>query len=1821
MDYPPTPTDPFYVGAYPQVALRPVPTTGEDHTLNQSRSALRPGNHRAKGVTLAPPVRIEFGVTRLWVSDGQRRSRSFHDGAIPVEQEDAVDDLNFVPGQDEDKLTVRWELHTNKPGYPKGAKLELFARGAQDPIWTQTFGPSFGGDAPKAVEDLLGEEKEAVREGSLPFADVKPEGQAAFPDGLLTLAGSPYQLRLTVSGRAGADPKLSGDKYAYPMTAWTYVHVLAHSIEVRWGDMDWLERARPDIDPAYQAKVLGAVGGAPGYERDLFQAMKDAEASPKADVWHEVVLPANQFARAYNQKDEVETNVDHKELAKHWGHGPRIPLVAEVKLRDAAGEAAQDVDPRVFTGAKVLWDWRDPQPDRWKSDHTPTKPSEAFLQSVFAEGEALAPRGSTNCPKKYGGKLGDEAGSPVFPPDVPGPFPYRVTRCGKRTWGALSEFADAAGEQKGTTGVVFQPSRMAGDKFEVRAALYFDDRIDTADDLDLPAPVVGSPGTFEVLHRVDLYHVVVGDLPNVDVDGCREKARKVFRTQARALLNVTEVAVPVAKFRDYVKKVIADGFKDENAFGDTSSMAFGYPDHFALNAMTLDDAGAKGLVPFRDADAAADRARTLIRDGALFMYELHRPEPSLVAKRERLVGQNTGGVGYPLTDVGGYPRQLILFEAGKPVIRDGEQVKGALNGLNFIKLLPAKCCTGTGVTLVDGTSDRKVTVTFPGLPAVDLEYSNKSFGRGRKVDLSDRKKRLLREKLVEAGKAFADSTQKFEVRVEHSAGDDACKRRREQVKAYLEEELKKKDVIIDKALVLEALEKQAASHRWTGFAAKDYGSTIRARACRDALIFPAAARMAADEKWHEKPGVYMFHFVGYSNLAYLDKAQTAFGQKATLLGAYDPNREFTPNDRSHGFISLITPDPQHASTAGTDGPLPDIFAHEVGHSRWLPHAPAVTGKANPASTKPAAHVKNDVCLMNYDVEERSFCGLCILRLRGWDWSKAKHDAGALEFKVELALGDVDAGLFLFGADTRAGQMARLQVLGLFNRPLGRDSIGKEEAFDVCWEYAKTLFPGLDGDPKGVLSEKIKEFLIDGGALPAEGKLVKARAPGGFTPVFSMSDLMHRYPHHHAGDEPNPEDAYALGAERGAYEDHLYRENAALGTIPLEVTVKARLKGSNDDWRPAPDFEVFVGLTRPDPAKGFGAKTDGVAFSGGKTFVLTADAPYLAEKPKAFITAKVDGYKKGDSGDPQSGNVHADLGGKRGRHPDGNVGASGGVFCASRADGFSPLQPVGDLGIAVPHAVPVRTDDQGVARLAFRPSRIGGDRYKLEAFVAVRGENKAVRLAEVKTGTIVRWRAVRVCHYFQHSPPASAAALSQEFKDLVKKQEDLPKLVAPLERIDFGRRINDELAKAYCQLIVDPGAQAPNAIPAQAWTDLETELDVDLAAYSDTINNPSLMGKATLPIYEHKLAPENDERKTFKGTLPVKRPGPGTVTVRFVGKPITESVAHDFLAEDEDPPGDGYNLRALKKGDKILGRKDRTKSNDGIAVKGKVNYDTGEVQVEFEAKQEAEVQVNFAPDQYIDFKALYNFAATDLPGLLRLNLPRAYNALVGADYLPMEEGEQPKQSTFLTDRIYSPSVFAFVGALFRALGGNKQGCLPGLIVVQADRVDPYDALYVGMQEGKGVANGVLVFRPADGDLQQLALHEMSHALFLMHAPPDPPGSPAHLHDPADDACVMSYSTKRDGDYCGMCVANLRGIYVERPPLKLPKKALGTGHIVIELVDEQGVPQAGVEFQVLHQGRPIHEGETNELGKARVDGLPTGTVKVTFPGLHGPEWDKA
>jgi hypothetical protein len=231
MDQPDNPTRycpfPALTGLVAPTPSYPLPV----RPLRLQRVYGRTGEQLVFRATLnASPFHGVLGLA-LMRGDGHV-SQSFHNGKGPATQDgtlggygdEVADILTCDPRLD--NLRICWTVRN--PERFHTLKLELFGRERPDPVWSLTWDadqiaahirqdalpPGPNGSAPGR--------RPMPWTGSLAWAAAVQIADPAFPDGQLTTAHGPYQLRMTINNN---DP--GKDKLGYPLVAWTYLHVVA----------------------------------------------------------------------------------------------------------------------------------------------------------------------------------------------------------------------------------------------------------------------------------------------------------------------------------------------------------------------------------------------------------------------------------------------------------------------------------------------------------------------------------------------------------------------------------------------------------------------------------------------------------------------------------------------------------------------------------------------------------------------------------------------------------------------------------------------------------------------------------------------------------------------------------------------------------------------------------------------------------------------------------------------------------------------------------------------------------------------------------------------------------------------------------------------------------------------------------------------------------------------------------------------------------------------------------------------------------------------------------------------------------------------------------------------------------------------------------------------------------------------------------------------------------------------------------------------------------------------------------------------------------
>jgi hypothetical protein len=398
--------------------------------------------------------------------------------------------------------------------------------------------------------------------------------------------------------------------------------------------------------------------------------------------------------------------------------------------------------------------------------------------------------------------------------------------------------------------------------------------------------------------------------------------------------------------------------------------------------------------------------------------------------------------------------------------------------------------------------------------------------------------------------------------------------------------------------------------------------------------------------------------------------------------------------------------------------------------------------------------------------------------------------GKIEYRLTLALGDIDA-LCAAKAD-KAGRQQRLQLIGAFMEPLGTPNVDARytSAFKHYSAQVSTP-PAADAAAESALVTAVKSevVIVDGAAagtvsdLPAVGKFAKIRLPAGFA-FDSEGQLWFPIPHKH----------------RFEAEKKYFDANPLLGALPVTAKVEQRAS-PGAAWAPAPaGIKVHFQLIAPD------ALAAGAPSSGGP---MRATTRVVGGKgPKGYVDDRFAEHAA-QAGDPQVDNVVVDLGGKR----KPGAGVAGDYFETAARKNFN-----GDIAVpfpvaaasAHPLAVVADTNANGEAGAIFRPSRQGGDRFKLRAFLDPIGpggpasDGTDAAAVRVDTGTMVVWRTLRISGYHQFNYPTAFPAASKAATG------------GALGDIDFTK-VAEAYARAYVELSVEPtGKIARHHIGDGSW---------------------------------------------------------------------------------------------------------------------------------------------------------------------------------------------------------------------------------------------------------------------------------------------------------------------------------------------------------------------------------------------------------------------
>ncbi len=288
-----------------------------------------------------------------------------------------------------------------------------------------------------------------------------------FPDGYVTVQESPYQIKVVITGN-------QGDRDGKTETAVELADFIVELAPV--------DRLTEDDDRT----VHGQIGSLP------------------ASSLKEIRLESNLFAV---DSGEMYDSTGYSAYETRWSAGPRIPILATVRILDSKGNKVRD--GKALGHARVLWDYADPAQTR--TTYLSTTGAAAFVNRAKSyDTSAGRPQNGDDCHVDRGGKRAAAAGGDAVLAAADGsvtPFPFTIAPGATRWWGAFCDVAKD-GDEDSRAGVVFRPARMAGDNYAVKAYLDLKGKLDTAAAVPAGADRTADVGTFEVWREINLATLV-----------------------------------------------------------------------------------------------------------------------------------------------------------------------------------------------------------------------------------------------------------------------------------------------------------------------------------------------------------------------------------------------------------------------------------------------------------------------------------------------------------------------------------------------------------------------------------------------------------------------------------------------------------------------------------------------------------------------------------------------------------------------------------------------------------------------------------------------------------------------------------------------------------------------------------------------------------------------------------------------------------------------------------------------------------------------------------------------------------------------------------------------------------------------------------------------------------------------------------------------------------------------------------------------------------------------------------------------------------------
>jgi hypothetical protein len=932
----------------------------------------------------------------------------------------------FCPGVDEPR--IGWKTRSNDQ--IEKAVVEVYAAGLIEPISRKEI-PVADLDKDPVIP-AKGEKDEKKRKvtGSKPFSEVLEfvdPHKDLFPDKLLTVAHSPYQVRLNITRKAGSTAEL------YPSVSWTFLHVLAdRKIDLTWGEDGQVPAdQRDDVDAFFRGDIRNR-------ELEVLGALRDKAITVDQDI----VLKAIYHSGPNGKNGEpTPERGNFAALTLIWGNGPRIPVKAQAWALKADGNRATEAESaKVLGQVQFLWDWSEGpgnRPENWLIPRSPGRIGHGGIQQralsalvtvVEPDGQ---PHGAINCPKRFGGKRGDKD-KPIFPKQAPGSnLGFVVDPIGAgRTWASESKPGD--GDRRAQTGAIFQPSCFPGDRYQIHVYL-----LGAADGTDLreirgvndaAGPLSdeiegvgageryphGRSGIFTVFRKAKVTFIEVRcPVPDDSLALVKATYEKLANTKIEvAKQQILDGAMSDARYQNLVRSRVdretelkfmyhgATSKQQPLRLGATLFDVLSYPEWLRLLA-------GRRLVSFAAFTAKLEAKTEVKLEGGRVLAVLRtRPFVAATSAHRRhvktLVPKQRDREEGDLREVLQYDCLLLQ---GNPIQEDLQIQFEMLPGGIPIGTPPPRifatrsvsyCKVERRVVPRPAHPSHEIIVALPSSnapnPEVTINYAAGKLGnRSRSVPRAG--KDALAQLFTSCINSYqpADSSRTFVVEIRATVDPDS---ERDTVR------LRRLNQCIDEQLarlvIGDVVTSQTDISEWT------YQNGVTKFLKNASIPENGVFETIADQDYAGvAEGIIYF---------YLERTWSGAVAPtgASLTGSGTHRRPIAYQQNLFGGV---------ASRQAYYGPVA-LLAHELGHCFFREHAAAkqwsFAYQPDPnrlGLDEESNHVADDGCVMNYDVDptQEEFCARCILSLRGWRLERdpAKDFPVAVQVKQDEIRAETD----------------------------------------------------------------------------------------------------------------------------------------------------------------------------------------------------------------------------------------------------------------------------------------------------------------------------------------------------------------------------------------------------------------------------------------------------------------------------------------------------------------------------------------------------------------------------------------------------------------------------------------------------------------------------------------------------------------------------------------------------------------------------------------------------------------------------------------------